>query len=299
MASSSAVLGCIAHRGGGIDAPESTLAALKTAKAKGAKCVEFDVGFTSDKVAVVFHDESLSRTTNGVGRLEETSFATLRTLNATPKDHLFKDDFPAEKVPKLEEFVDECLKLDVKMIIDVKTWKQPELTVNAVVGLFAKRPELYKMAMVSSFFPHLAYLIRQRDPKIVMAMAFRPGFISREGAKSDAKRRFNSLPLHLVALMADVILGWSIHEWLWHFIGLSAILVEKDSLTPAYLQRWREKGVRVIAWTVNNSLQRAYVNNFLRCTSMSDSMDCVPLEEVLAEYQQIELKDVSDSETTA
>ncbi len=41
--------------------------------------------------------------------------------------------------------------------------------------------------------------------------------------------------------------------------------------------------MRVIAWTVNNSLQRAYLDNFLRVTSMSDTMDRVPLGDILRE----------------
>ncbi len=49
-----------------------------------------------------------------------------------------------------------------------------------VTNLFASRPELYQKAMVSTFFPHLAYLIRLKDPKIVMGMAWRPHFLSYE-----------------------------------------------------------------------------------------------------------------------
>jgi glycerophosphoryl diester phosphodiesterase len=37
----------------GLDAPENTLKAAKNAKCNGAKCVHFDVAFTSDGVAVV------------------------------------------------------------------------------------------------------------------------------------------------------------------------------------------------------------------------------------------------------
>lgn len=47
-------------------------------------------------------------------------------------------------------------------------------------GLYASRPGLYSKALVSTFFPHLAYLIRRRDPGIVMAMAWRPHFVAYE-----------------------------------------------------------------------------------------------------------------------
>ena len=42
------------------------------------------------------------------------------------------------------------------------------------------------------------------------------------------------------------------------------------------LQKWRQRGVRVIAWTVNNSLQKLYLNNYLGVSSMSDTMDQIP-----------------------
>ena len=41
-------------------------------------------------------------------------------------------------------------------------------------------------------------------------------------------------------------------------------------------QKWRQRGVRVIAWTVNNSLQKLYINNYLGASSMSDTMDQIP-----------------------
>ena len=34
--------------------------------------------------------------------------------------------------------------------------------------------------------------------------------------------------------------------------------------------------MRVIAWTVNNSLQKLYLNNYLGVSSMSDTMDQIP-----------------------
>lgn len=49
------------------------------------------------------------------------------------------------------------------------------------------------------------------------------------------KRRFDVLMYHCVAVAADVVLKWSVHEWLWYFLGLSCILVHKDVLTKEYI----------------------------------------------------------------
>jgi glycerophosphoryl diester phosphodiesterase len=61
-----------AHRGGGSLAPENTLAGIRLAARLGYKAVEFDVMLSGDGTPVLIHDETLERTTNGVGRVCET-----------------------------------------------------------------------------------------------------------------------------------------------------------------------------------------------------------------------------------
>src|SRR5262245_51040489 len=72
----------IAHRGASATAPENTLAAFRAAAAAKARWVEFDVSLTSDNRPVVFHDDRLDRTSDGSGLLAETSFETLKHLDA-------------------------------------------------------------------------------------------------------------------------------------------------------------------------------------------------------------------------
>ena len=59
----------IAHRGGPVYEPENTMAAFRHAIAAGADWLEFDVQRTRDGVLVVFHDESVERTTDGSGKV--------------------------------------------------------------------------------------------------------------------------------------------------------------------------------------------------------------------------------------
>jgi glycerophosphoryl diester phosphodiesterase len=54
----------IAHRGDSVHAPENTLEAAMLGWEAGAEAWELDVQLTRDGVAVVFHDETLSRTTD-------------------------------------------------------------------------------------------------------------------------------------------------------------------------------------------------------------------------------------------
>ena len=160
--------------------------------------VEFDLSFSSDGVAVVFHDDELDRTTNGTGKLEDKTYEEVKQTRTVSfyrlltncleifqlskldaaHNHIFKQEYSPEPIPTVENFVKECLKLDLKMIIDLKSWKNPDKTVEFILDLYKNNPDLYTNAMVSTFFPHLAYLIRKQDPKIVMGMAWRPYFLS-------------------------------------------------------------------------------------------------------------------------
>ena len=71
-----------AHRGGGSLAPENTLAAVKLGQSLGYRAHEFDVKLSRDQVALLLHDETLERTTNGRGRAADLPWEKLRTLDA-------------------------------------------------------------------------------------------------------------------------------------------------------------------------------------------------------------------------
>jgi len=72
----------IAHQGGEIEAPSDTLYAFKTARQKGADVLETDVHLTADGRIVVLHDETVDRTTDGSGSVEQMTLAELKRLDA-------------------------------------------------------------------------------------------------------------------------------------------------------------------------------------------------------------------------
>ena len=71
-----------AHRGASGHAPENTLAALKLAIALGADMAEIDVQQSADGQLVLFHDETLERTSTGTGPLVDRTLTELRALDA-------------------------------------------------------------------------------------------------------------------------------------------------------------------------------------------------------------------------
>ena len=127
----------VAHRAACLDAPENSLEAIRLAAKNGAKWIEFDVSFTSDQQAVAFHDHTVNRVTTGTGNIDSFSLAQLASLDLAIK-HPLSASFSQCKIPTVDQFVAECLRLDIKMIIDLKTYDLPEETVGLLVSLYNK-----------------------------------------------------------------------------------------------------------------------------------------------------------------
>jgi len=72
----------IAHRGNSAFWPENTLASFESGVTLGAHALEFDVHVSKDGQAVVIHDPTLERTTNGRGRVDACTLAELQRLDA-------------------------------------------------------------------------------------------------------------------------------------------------------------------------------------------------------------------------
>ena len=72
----------IGHRGAAAYAPENTIASFTLALAQGADALEFDLRRSRDGVAMVFHDPTLERTTDGAGPLAALTSAELQRLDA-------------------------------------------------------------------------------------------------------------------------------------------------------------------------------------------------------------------------
>src|SRR6185436_4821609 len=95
---------------------ENTRAAFVRALELGADMVELDCQLTRDGAAVILHDETLDRTTNGRGPLRER---TLREVRALDAGSWFGRAFAGEPVPTLDEAV-ECLRGRAGMNLELK-----------------------------------------------------------------------------------------------------------------------------------------------------------------------------------
>lgn len=72
----------VAHRGDPVAAPENTMPAFESALRAGVDVLELDLQLSADGHAVIIHDETVDRTTNGSGEIAALSLAELQSLDA-------------------------------------------------------------------------------------------------------------------------------------------------------------------------------------------------------------------------
>jgi len=95
----------VAHRGYQKHYPENTLESVMAAIKAGTHCVEVDIQFSQDNIPVVFHDESLVRTTGIDGCIFDYTYEQLRKLDANEQSRLGKK-FKHISIPTLNELLD-------------------------------------------------------------------------------------------------------------------------------------------------------------------------------------------------
>ncbi len=112
----------IGHRGAAGVAPENTVAAFEWAVADRADIVELDVHATRDGQIVVIHDDTVDRTTDGVGAVKNLSLAELKRLDAGYRFRTDADNYPFRgrgvTIPTLAELLHRLR--DIKAIVEIK-----------------------------------------------------------------------------------------------------------------------------------------------------------------------------------
>lgn len=158
----------IAHRGASAQAPENTLAALRKAKALGAKWVEFDVRLDSHGEAIVFHDKKLHRTTNGRGHVAKTPYEVITSLDA---GSWFGSKFIGEKVPTLADWLAEAASLQMGINLEMKPDRRGriDLLADQVISNLSRYwiGDL-PMPLISSLSVDCLTAMRERAPWIML-----------------------------------------------------------------------------------------------------------------------------------
>jgi glycerophosphoryl diester phosphodiesterase len=148
-----------AHRGASLTHPENTLAAFRAALWAGADSVELDLRLARDGVAVVIHDETIDRTTEGSGEVAELTSPQLQVLDAGSwKDPRFTD----QHVPTLDEALD---LLAGRGRINLRLEAETTELVNAAMAAVESR-HIHHQVVASSIHFHLLAILKRHLPEI-------------------------------------------------------------------------------------------------------------------------------------
>lgn len=209
----------LAHRGGSLEAPENSLAAVRHDLSLGLRYFETDVRTTRDGIAVLMHDPIVDRTTSGTGLLADLDWAEVARLR------------DASGAPPLR--VDELLAHhpDLRLNIDVKEDRAVTPLVEAVREAGAE----HRICLASfdherlvtlrqAFGPTVLSSISRREAVRVLVAAHLPGPIRRRLLRRlrdqpsigciQVPPTFRGVRVVSRALVrAAHELGWQLHVW--------------------------------------------------------------------------------------
>ncbi len=208
-----------AHRGSSAHAPENTLAAFELAIRQNADAVELDATLCADGHVVVFHDDTVERTTDGTGLLKELPLEALKELDA---GCYFDATFCGERIPTLDE-VFETLGQKIFINVELKNYASPFDDLPKKVASLAKKHNLAKRMLCSSFNPLALRRINRLLPDTPVGLLTLPGFGG--------------------ALIRSTLVSWIPHQ---------ALHPPLQDATRHLINQQHLRGRRVYVYTVNH-----------------------------------------------
>jgi glycerophosphoryl diester phosphodiesterase len=143
----------VGHRGASADAPENTLRAFELAREQQADGIEFDIKLSADHIPVVFHDDTVERTTDGTGAVSDLTLAELQQLDAGD----------GEQIPTLDQ-VFEALGRDFLYNVEIKMYGWRNRGCERAVADCIRAHDVAHLVTVSSFDFRALYRARRVMP---------------------------------------------------------------------------------------------------------------------------------------
>jgi glycerophosphoryl diester phosphodiesterase len=209
----------IGHRGARATSPENTLAGIRQAKREGADWVEFDVKLTSDGHAILMHDTTVDRTTDGRGEVRLMSLAEIGKLDAGIKKG---PGWRGEKVPTLAEALALMAELDMGFNLEIKACpgREAETAKIALADVARHWPQERPVPVISSFKREALMAAREAAPHLPL------GYLAEK------------LPADWMAEMTR--------------LGCRTVHPCWNGLTRLQIADARAAGYPVLVWTVND-----------------------------------------------
>ncbi len=130
----------IGHRGAKGYEPENTIIAFQKAIDLGCDGIELDVHLSSDGEIIVIHDETIDRTTNGKGIVNQMKLSELKTFRINKK----------HEIPTLKE-VFELINYNFLINIELKSYETAGKVVEFIENQVFNNNRTLESIIVSSF----------------------------------------------------------------------------------------------------------------------------------------------------
>ena len=76
----------------------------------------------------------------------------------------------------------------------------------------------------------------------------------------------------LAARVGDFLFYPVLENVLWWVLGLSCVLIHRNVITTEFVDRWNNRGVTVMAWTVNCPTEKKFYSKFHKIPVLSDTL---------------------------
>jgi glycerophosphoryl diester phosphodiesterase len=192
---------------------------MKQARAFGYDAVEFDVKLSADGVAMLMHDDTLERTTNGFGAFREKTAAELAQLDAGAWRG---SAFVGEPIPRFDDVMGYLNSQRMLANIEIKPCPRRDVETGRVVAKLANE----------------------------LAIAGHPPLISSFSvpALTAAAEAAPNLPRALLVEQYDASALDMARE-----LGCASVNCPWQDVSPVMLSQLHANGFRVMAFTVNDS----------------------------------------------
>ncbi|MBR5438519.1 MAG: hypothetical protein IKV21_06340 [Clostridia bacterium] len=213
----------VAHRGFSSVAPENTTTAFYDACEAGFDGYEFDIHTTKDGKWVVIHDDAVDKMTDGTGNVEDLTFEEIRRLKVDGGNGNEDFEYLAEKpiVPTLEEALEYAQEYDIVPVIEIK---KCDTALLPTLKECLDKTGLSEKAIIISFNSEYMELYREIDPDIQMQFLVNSK-LTKEDVDWCIRNNFGIDFNHLFLI-----------------------------LYPDVLKYARDNGVKLSAWTVDNTV---------------------------------------------
>ncbi|MDQ4074985.1 MAG: hypothetical protein M3220_01925 [Chloroflexota bacterium] len=187
----------IGHRGAAALAPENTWEGFDVALSLGVDAIETDVQVSRDGELILIHDETLDRTTNGEGRIADTPWSAIKTLDA---GSWFSKRYQGARIPRLYDTLERYGER-VHLVLEVKVLGIED----QVLGMVRELGLIDNVTFTSTFF-EVAQGIKRANAHAKV------GFLTSDTSE-DEVMRVVSTDLDQFCPPARAVLGEQVSRW--------------------------------------------------------------------------------------